>query len=81
MDNRMGNHMGVQIEVTVAVDGETKVEVIGCPSRPLGRQCADLTRALEQALGEVAEDVKKPEFYRRAHQAQQQGAQQQGGAR
>lgn len=55
--------MPEQIEVTVAPDGETKVEVKGCPGIILGKQCADLTKALESALGSVTSDVKKPEFY------------------
>jgi hypothetical protein len=59
-----------QIEVTVAADGGTKVEVKGCA----GKQCGELTKALEAALGTVTQDVKKPEFYQPAKQTQQQKA-------
>jgi hypothetical protein len=58
--------MNHQIEVTVAADGETKVEVKGA----VGRQCADLTQALESALGTVTQDVRRPEFYQQAKQTQ-----------
>jgi hypothetical protein len=48
-----------QVEITVEEDGATQIEVKGCA----GKQCADITRDVERALGNVKGDVKKPEFY------------------
>jgi hypothetical protein len=48
------------IEVTVAPDGGVTVTVSGCA----GPSCADLTKAMEQALGQVTRDRKTPEYYR-----------------
>ena len=60
-------YCGEDVEITVEEDGTTKIEVKGCT----GRQCADLTRDLERALGTVTADVKKPEYFQQQKQTQQ----------
>lgn len=47
-----------EILVTIRPDGSTKIDVQGA----CGPSCADLTRAIEQALGSVTSDVKKSEY-------------------
>ncbi|MER3425255.1 MAG: hypothetical protein C4293_20540 [Nitrospiraceae bacterium] len=49
------------IEVVISQTGETVVKVSGCA----GPSCAELTKAIEQALGRVTADRKTPEYYRR----------------
>lgn len=49
------------IEIVVSPSGETTVKVSGCA----GPSCADLTKAIEQALGRVTADSKTPEYYHR----------------
>ena len=51
-----------KIIVTIAPDGSTKVETKGY----VGKACQDATRQIEQALGAVVSDTKKPEFYQTA---------------
>jgi hypothetical protein len=48
-----------KIEVIVSPQGEVTVETTGFK----GKSCQDATRQLEQALGVVAGEQKKPEFY------------------
>lgn len=56
------------IEVVVSSDGETTVRVSGCA----GPSCADMTKAIEQALGKVTADRKTPEYYRRQEAKREQ---------
>jgi hypothetical protein len=49
------------IEVTVSPSGAVEITVSGCA----GPSCADLTKAMEQALGQVTQDRKTPEYYLR----------------
>ena len=58
-----------QVIVTIDPEGNTKVEAAGV----VGSSCAELTRAIEQAIGETTADVKKPEFFRSAEQAARGG--------
>ena len=58
------------IQVTVGATGEVKIEVIDGN----GQSCSDLTKAIERAVGNTVSDVKKPEFYNRDNQGQQQVA-------
>ena len=51
-----------KIIVTIAPDGSTTVETSGFK----GKSCQDATRQIEQALGAVVSDTKKPEFYQTA---------------
>lgn len=51
-----------QIIVDIEADGTTKVEAAGV----VGSSCQQLTRAIEEALGQTTSDVKKPEFHRAA---------------
>jgi hypothetical protein len=48
------------IEVAVSPSGAVEITVSGCA----GPSCADLTKAMEQALGQVTQDRKTPEYYR-----------------
>lgn len=48
-----------ELEIVIAEDGEVRVEVIGAK----GGQCLTITKALEDALGEVQERRMKSEFY------------------
>lgn len=50
--------------VTVKADGSVKVEAQGVK----GSGCKALTKAIEDSLGVVTSDVKKPEFYQQANQ-------------
>lgn len=60
------------IEITVAPDGQTKVETKGFA----GDSCRDASRFIEQALGKAANEQLTAEFYQAAGQMQtlQQGA-------
>lgn len=49
------------IEVSISPSGEVEVKVSGCA----GPACADLTKAIEQALGRVTADRKTAEYFRR----------------
>lgn len=49
------------IEIVIGPHGETEIAVSGCA----GPACADLSKAIEQALGRVAGDRKTPEWYQR----------------
>lgn len=53
--------MNTEIHVTISPAGEVVVTVDGCA----GPSCADLTKAIEQALGRVTADRKTPEYYLR----------------
>lgn len=48
-----------EIEIVISKDGQVTVEALGAT----GAACLDLTRALEQALGEVESRSCKVEFY------------------
>ena len=48
-----------EIEIVVSADGTVTVEALGV----VGPGCTELTRALEQALGEVESRSCKTEFY------------------
>lgn len=54
--------MSEQVIVTIGTDGKATVEVQGCR----GPSCSNLTAALEQAIGSVTGDLKKPEFLQAA---------------
>jgi hypothetical protein len=58
--------MSKEIHITIPLDGPVKIDVQG----DCGSGCADLTRAIEQDLGSVASDVKKPEYTQRATSTQ-----------
>lgn len=47
-----------EIIITIAPDGDTKVEAVGFQ----GAECLKATAAIERALGKTTGDVKKPEF-------------------
>lgn len=47
------------LTVTVAPDGSSTVEVDGAR----GDLCLELTREIEEAIGDVKDRKKKPEFY------------------
>lgn len=65
--------MGHRIVVRVKPDGTPEISVDGLA----GASCKEITRALEQALGQVKDDKKTPDFFLTAPQ----GAQiQQGGS-
>lgn len=55
------------IEITVAPDGQSKVETKGFS----GTQCQQASRFIEQALGAPVKERLKPEFYVRAENTQQ----------
>lgn len=50
--------MSETIEIVISPSGEVTVSVSGC----IGPSCADLTKALEGALGRVTADRKLPEY-------------------
>jgi hypothetical protein len=60
--------MNPDILVSISPNGEVEVTVNGV----CGPACADLTKAIEQALGSVKADRKTPEYFQRqeAHRAQ-----------
>lgn len=51
--------MDETLRIVVSPNGRASVEVI----RSCGEQCIAATREIEQALGDVTERRKKPEFY------------------
>lgn len=59
-----------RVEVVIDADGNSKVEAFGFS----GSGCLDATKAIEDALGGVTEDVKKPEFRHGAGVSQKQKA-------
>jgi hypothetical protein len=48
-----------EIEVSISPTGEVEVKVAGCA----GPSCADLTKAIERALGRVTADRKTSAYY------------------
>ena len=50
------------VVVEISEEGDVKVDANGVT----GSGCQALTKGIEQALGRVAADVKKPEVYRQA---------------
>lgn len=50
-----------QIEITVAADGQVQLHVKGVK----GKSCVDLTREIEQKLGQVVERRETAEYYER----------------
>ena len=56
-----------EIEIVISADGQVTVEVKGA----VGASCTDLTRALEEALGEVEARTCKVEFYEQAEAGEQ----------
>ena len=56
-----------EIEVVVSQDGTVTVEVKGAA----GASCLDLTRAIEEALGEVESRSCKVEFFESAEAGEQ----------
>lgn len=48
------------IEISISPSGEVEVKVSGCA----GPSCADLTKAIEEALGKKVSDRKTSEFFR-----------------
>jgi hypothetical protein len=54
------------IEITIDESGKTTVEAQGFT----GSSCTDATKAIEQALGAVSHDTKKPEYYQQTRTAQ-----------
>ena len=63
-----------EIEIVVSADGTVTVEALGV----IGASCIDLTRALEQALGEVESRECKVQFYESVAEAGEQLAQKEG---
>ncbi len=55
------------IEITVAPDGQSRVETKGFS----GAQCQQASRFIEQALGTPVKERLKPEFYVQAENTQQ----------
>jgi len=62
--------MAERVIVTVGPTGEITVEADGV----VGSGCGELTKAFRDGLGEQTSDRKKPEYYKRADQANQQSA-------
>jgi hypothetical protein len=59
--------MSPEIEIVVSKDGTVTVEAKGA----VGAGCLDLTRAIEQALGEVESRECKVEFYESVAEGEQ----------
>jgi len=59
--------MKSEIEVVIKPDGSVTFEV-KCAKGP---SCMDLTRALEESLGEVVEQERTPEFYQEVEEVEQ----------
>lgn len=60
------------IEITVSINGETKVETNGFS----GNDCQEATRSLELALGARQSESLKSEFYQQARSELEQNAKQ-----
>ncbi len=58
--------MSPTIELLIAPDGSSRLETTGFS----GPHCRDVSRFLEQALGQSAQDVIKPEFYQTSCEAE-----------
>lgn len=56
-----------RIIVTVTEQGETQIKVEGCA----GPGCKNLTKAIEQAIGQTTRDVATAEMHAPTHQGQQ----------
>ena len=56
-----------EIEIVVSADGTVTVEALGV----VGASCIELTRAIEQALGEVESRECKVAFYEQAEAGEQ----------
>lgn len=61
-----------KVIVTVSPNGEVIVEADGV----VGSGCEALTRPMEEALGGVSGDKRKPEYHKQAQQQQGQSASQ-----
>ncbi len=48
-----------ELEITIDADGKVTIKVAGAK----GGQCLDITKPLEEALGEVKEREFTPEYY------------------
>ncbi|QDR83224.1 DUF2997 domain-containing protein [Sporomusa termitida] len=48
-----------ELEITIAADGKVNIKVAGAK----GGKCLDITRPLEEALGEVKVREMTPEYY------------------
>jgi len=59
--------MKSEIEVVIKPDGSVTFAV-KCAKGP---SCMDLTRALEESLGEVVEQERTPEFYQEVEEVEQ----------
>lgn len=53
------------IEIVVQASGELQIDAVGFS----GADCEKATAFLEQALGNITQKQRKPEFYRRARSA------------
>jgi hypothetical protein len=56
------------IEIIVGPSGEIQIDAVGFK----GPDCEQATRFLEEALGVVAQKVKKPEYHQRSTRTHQQ---------
>ena len=56
------------IEVFVSPHGDIRIDALGFQ----GADCAQATRFLEEVLGAIVQQEKKPEFYQRTRVAHQQ---------
>lgn len=65
-----------QIEFIIRPDGTVIENVIGVS----GGGCEDVTRAIEEALGEVTEREHKPEFYEQVTEEETEEADEWGGS-
>jgi hypothetical protein len=52
-------------EVKIVIENGVPTVSVNCVK---GRSCKDITRALENALGDVEKSSKTPEFYEQANQ-------------
>ena len=57
-----------RIEVEIGPEGEVSIDAAGFT----GPDCEEATRFLEEALGEVTERGRKPEYHRRGIRQQRQ---------
>jgi hypothetical protein len=56
------------IEIIITSEGEVKIDAVGFK----GPDCEQATKFLEEALGTVANKIKKPEFHERVKKLNQQ---------
>ena len=59
--------MSKKIEITIAPDGQSKVETQGFT----GPECREASKFIEQALGQQSSETLKPEFHQSATTQQQ----------